>query len=40
VIIRNSWGAGWGDKGYIKLAKAEGEGTCGVNMDASYPSTN
>jgi KDEL-tailed cysteine endopeptidase len=40
VIIRNSWGASWGDHGYIKLAKAAGEGTCGVNMDASYPQTN
>jgi len=31
VLIRNSWGPGWGDSGYIKLASAEGKGTCGVN---------
>lgn len=40
VLIRNSWGAGWGDHGYIKLASASGAGTCGVNSDAVYPKTN
>lgn len=40
VLIRNSWGAGWGDRGYIKLAVASGAGTCGVNSDAVYPKTN
>lgn len=30
-IIRNSWGAAWGDRGYIKIAVTEtGQGICGV----------
>ena len=28
-IVRNSWGAGWGDKGHIKLAAVDGNGICG-----------
>ena len=30
-IVRNSWGAAWGDKGYLKIAAVEGgEGICGL----------
>ena len=29
-IVRNSWAASWGDKGYIKMAVASGRGTCGI----------
>ena len=30
-IIRNSWGSGWGDRGYIKIAAQDsGKGICGV----------
>jgi len=36
-IVKNSWGAGWGDNGYIKLAIREGKGVCGVHMDTTYP---
>jgi len=38
-IVRNSWGAGWGDKGYCKIAAGkEGElGVCGINQASSYP---
>jgi len=38
--VRNSWGAGWGDRGYIKLEAIDGyDGTCGINMDAHYVTT-
>ena len=29
-VVKNSWGGDWGDKGYIKMAIAEGSGTCGI----------
>lgn len=42
-IVKNSWGPGWGIKGYIHLAKASFEepnaksNTCGLCNAASYP---
>ena len=36
-IVKNSWGTGWGDKGYIKLAMVSGKGICGVQMEPLYP---
>lgn len=38
-IVKNSWGIGWGNKGYIKLERGSSDksGICGINMDASYP---
>lgn len=38
-IVRNSWGASWGDEGYIKIAAVEGNGICGIQMESLYPST-
>lgn len=35
-IVKDSKGAGWGDQGYIKLAK-EQDNTCGIALNAVYP---
>lgn len=29
-IIRNSWGTGYGDHGYLKIAAVDGDGICAV----------
>lgn len=38
-IIKNSWGTGWGNQGYIYLAKttAQGAGKCGVCLMNTVP---
>ena len=38
-LIKNSWGADWGDKGYIKILRKnkDGPGNCGILMQPSYP---
>lgn len=32
--VRNSWGEGWGESGYIRLAY--GQDTCGITYDVTY----
>ena len=34
-VIRNSWGADWGEAGYIRLAR--GNNSCGVSDSVTYP---
>lgn len=38
-IVRNSWGSGWGEDGYIRMAMTEGKGQCGMNQYPAYPDT-
>ncbi|KAG6585186.1 hypothetical protein SDJN03_17919, partial [Cucurbita argyrosperma subsp. sororia] len=37
--VRNSWGVGWGEDGYIRMKRGveDPEGLCGIVMEASYP---
>ncbi|CAN1229444.1 Senescence-specific cysteine protease SAG39 [Linum perenne] len=38
-LVKNSWGAQWGEAGYIRMQKdvTAKEGLCGIAMQASYP---
>ena len=40
-LVRNSWGASWGDEGYIKIAATkDGKGVCGIQQISVWPTTD
>ncbi|XP_051223251.1 senescence-specific cysteine protease SAG39 [Lolium perenne] len=37
-IVKNSWGPGWGENGFIRMKRdVGGSGLCGIALDTAYP---
>jgi len=40
-LVRNSWGEGWGDNGYVKIGRnGDGYGICGIQEISYWAETN
>jgi C1A family cysteine protease len=39
-LMRNSWGTGWGESGYMRIKIVDGIGICGIQKGAKQPTTN
>ena len=37
IIVKNSWGTGWGEEGYMRIVVTDGEGYCGINKAPYIP---
>ena len=37
ALVKNSWGSGWGDQGYCKIAIESNSGPLTINKYVSYP---
>lgn len=35
-LVENTWGADWGEAGYIRIAQKPGEGICGIQTSAVW----
>ena len=38
-VVKNSWGALWGEQGYARVQITEGEGVMGIHKTPCYPKT-
>lgn len=36
-LVKNSWGSDWGEQGYVKIARTDGAGICGIGLEPSFP---